>query len=609
MNFPALLALKKVSGLRISPNGSKCAFLVHTPQQAENNYKCSVYISDYTNASPLGANSVTGFVWANETTLIISRDEMQGTVFYKRPLNGDPDVPYAFAPFSATIEGFTDGALLISALRPITEEKAQEQGFWTVLDELPVWKDGVGYSAKFRRQLFLCNENGQPQRISPTAMDVREVSADNHRVVYAGCTPETLVGNADEIRCWDGSDHLVCKDVGEIVHIALGKNTIFLAALAPDSDAGAAPALMQVSPAGGTPTLLCNSKFIVGNHIVSDSGSQGCVFAADGDVLSFVATVNGSSQLYSMNPDGVPQCLTTDSGSIDQLDSRAGRIVFAGLRGCEKHEAYLLENGEQIITSLHTSFDVLPMEAISCEDAHGWAIRQKAADRSRAAVLVLHDGPQKSFGECYHFGMQLLASKGYVVLFVNLPGSVGYGNAFASLGGRWGDDDFDVLIRFLDIALESCPEIDPARLAIMGTGYGAYLAATAIGKSDRFTAAICDGVISNCVSMEATSDHGVEFSAKQMKASAYTRPDILWAHSPLSRIASMKTPTLILHGDLDRSSHLSQGQMLFTSLKIHNVPTRMCIFPGESHNLAATGTPACRDRYLTEILRWLEMYL
>lgn len=220
-----------------------------------------------------------------------------------------------------------------------------------------------------------------------------------------------------------------------------------------------------------------------------------------------------------------------------------------------------------------------------------------------------HDGPQQAFGKVYHFGMQLLAQNGYVVLFANLPGSMGYGKDFSMLDGHWGDDDCNGLVRFLDAALDACPEIDPSRLAVIGTGYGAYLAASATGKCNRFGAAICDGVISNCVSMVSTSDHGIAFAEKQMKACAFKQTGELWKRSPLSRIASMKTPTLLLHGENDRSSHLSQGQMLFTALKIHGVPARLCVFPGENHSLASKGTPLARDRYHSEILRWLKMYL
>jgi acylaminoacyl-peptidase len=612
MKYPELLSLRRCSHLSVSPGGGRCAFLVHTPSEAENSYVGRVYVSAFTgDSAPVGTEGVTGLAWIDEHTLLISRANCGGTALSKLSVMGGAEKPFATVPFAAAVDGFLGGEALLSARRPMTEEKAREDGSWTVLDELPIWVDGVGYRSKIRRRLFLCGSDGQMRCISPEEMDVHLVSADGSRVAYAGYTPGVLDGTADEIRCWDGADRLVCKDAGEIQQIALGVGTVFFAVLSPDKEAGAAPVLMQVSAAGGTPSMLYASELTVGSYIVSDAGSPGKVFAVSGDTLYFAATEKGATQLYSLVPGGKPQRLTDAAGSIDQLDVRAGRIVFAGLRGANCHEVYCLADGEQQLSSLHREGSVpyRPIAPIQHQTVQGWALREIAEDRTRPAVVFLHDGPQQAFGEVYHFGMQLLAQHGYEVLFANLPGSVGYGSRFAELGGRWGGEDCDALLAFIDAALAECPEIDPSRLAVMGTGYGAYLAAIAVGSTNRFAAAICDGVISNCISMEATSDHGAVFAAKQIKASSYANPEELWRRSPLSRIASMKTPTLILHGEDDRSSHLSQGQMLFTALKVQGVPVRMGIFPGESHQLASTGTPAARDRYYQEVLRWLDMYL
>lgn len=612
MKYPELLALRRSSHLSISPDGSKCAFLVHTPTEDENTYVGRIYVSSFTSSAPVGAPGVTGFTWMDGNTLLISRPAKgSGTAFFRLSAAGGSEEPFAEVPFEAAIEGLLDGELLLSAHRPITEEKAGEDGSWTVLEELPVWKDGMGYCSKIRRRLFLCPGGGPARCISPDSMDVRLVSTDSGRAVYAGYTSDVLDGPANEIHCWDGADSLLYKIPGKVTQLALSGPGVFLAALPPEAEAGAAPVLMRGSITGAALADLYTSELAIGNFIVSDAGSQGKVFTASGDTLYFVATENGSSQIYKLAAGAAPERLTSVPGSIDQLDVHAARIVFAGLRGPNCHEVYHLSGGEQLLSFLHREERIpfYPVTPIQHQNIQGWALREEAESMSHPAVLFLHDGPQLAFGPVYHFGMQLLAQHGYVVLLANLPGSIGYGDTFAALGGHWGETDCQALLSFLDAALAACPEIDPGRVAVMGTGYGAYLAATAAGRSDRFAAAICDGVISNCVSMEATSDHGPAFAAKHMKASGYTQPEKLWKCSPLSLVPSNKTPTLILHGELDRSSHLSQGQMLFTALKVHGVPARMCIFPGESHQLACTGTPAARERYYAEVLRWLALYL
>lgn len=611
MKHPELLNLRTVSDLRVSPGGNRCAFLVHSPREAENDYITQLYISDFVSTSPLPVTGITGLIWTDENTLMVARRQENGTQISRLSLHDCTETACFILPFAAQLEGFVAKQLLVSARRPITGEKALEKGYWTVLDELPLWDDAAGYRAKIRRQLFLCSLSGQVVRISPNELDIRMVSATADQVAYAGCIPSVLNDVANTIHLWDGTDHILCQGSGEITHLALGKDSVFFAALEQGAASGSSPALKQLTLNDGSAKMISNADLFIGNHIVSDTGCQGNVFCADGDTLYFVATVDGTSQIYTMTAGTEPQPLTFDSGCIDQLDIQGSRIAFTGLRNGSCHEVYFWDQCEQKITHLHEeeSLASRPAVSICCHGIQGWALREETDDKSCPAVLFLHDGPQLAFGEAYHFGMQLLARNGYVVLFANLPGSVGYGNNFASLAGCWGDNDYNALVQFLDTALESFPEIDPSRLAVIGTGYGAYLAAIATGNGNRFAAAICDGVISNCVSMVSTSDHGLAFAQNQMNACAFRQTEDLWNRSPLSRISAMKTPTLLLHGENDRSSHLSQGQMLFTALKVHGVPTRLCIFPGENHSLASQGSPLARDRYHSEMLRWLNLYL
>lgn len=613
MRFPELLALRHSSHLCISPSGNACAFLVHTPSQAENNYVSQIFISDYSRTSPIGSPGVTSFAWMDENTLVIARPICGGTAFFSLSIVDGTERPFAHVDLTAAaIAGVINGNLLISAQCHIGPEKDRGNNYWTILDELPIWKDDMGYCSKIRHKLFLCTSDGTIQCISPDKMDVRLISIDQSRVVYTGHTPNVLNRATDEIRCWDGADHFLYKSSDEITQIALGSNVVFFSAISSDQEAGTAPVIEQLPVAGGPAQIICSPELAIGNYVISDVGSCGKIFTANGDTLYFVATQNGCSQIYKLSPNLELVCLTSTMGSIDQLDVQSAHIVFAGLRGTNCHEVYYLNNNEEInISLLHKEGEIpyRPMTSIQHEGIQGWVLREEAEDQSCPAVILLHDGPQQAFGQVYHFGMQLLAQSGYEVLFVNLPGSIGYGNEYATLGGHWGEKDCDVLLQFLEFVLTVYPEIDPSRLAIMGTGYGAYLASLATSKTNCFAAAICDGTISNCISMEATSDHGLTFSAKQMKANSYTQPEKLWERSPLSRIASMKTPTLILHGEDDRSSHLSQGYMLFTALKVHNIPTRMCIFQGENHNLSSNGTLAARDRYFSEVIQWLSVYL
>ena len=70
-----------------------------------------------------------------------------------------------------------------------------------------------------------------------------------------------------------------------------------------------------------------------------------------------------------------------------------------------------------------------------------------------------------------------------------------------------------------------------------------------------------------------------------------------------------KTPTLFINSTEDYRCWMPEGISMFTALQLNNVPTRMCIFKGENHELSRSGKPRHRVRRLREIRQWLYHYI
>ena len=87
-------------------------------------------------------SGITSFAWVDDAALAVGRPSADSTQFALFVLKDGSEGTVWNIPFDARIEGWVLGQLLISARRPITEEKAQEDGSWTILDELPIWEDG-----------------------------------------------------------------------------------------------------------------------------------------------------------------------------------------------------------------------------------------------------------------------------------------------------------------------------------------------------------------------------------------------------------------------------------------------------------------------------------
>ena len=224
-------------------------------------------------------------------------------------------------------------------------------------------------------------------------------------------------------------------------------------------------------------------------------------------------------------------------------------------------------------------------------------------------VLHVHGGPKTVFGKVFHHEMQFLANNGYFVFFTNPRGSDGRGKEFADIRGKYGEIDFDDLMKFTDAVIKNYPALDEEKLAIMGGSYGGFMTNWAIGHTNRFKAACSQRSISNMTSEFLLTDIGYYFIDDQISATPWNNYEKLWHHSPLKYANKAQTPTLFIHSNEDYRCWIPEGIQMFSALKYHNVPARLVMFKGENHELSRSGKPMHRIRRLKEILDWFDNYL
>ena len=84
-----------------------------------------------------------------------------------------------------------------------------------------------------------------------------------------------------------------------------------------------------------------------------------------------------------------------------------------------------------------------------------------------------------------------------------------------------------------------------------------------------------------------------------------TREDVdkLWWHSPLKYADNCTTPTLFIHSDSDYRCWMVEGLSMFTALKMHGCPARLCLFKGETHELSRSGRPGKASRTARRVMR------
>jgi dipeptidyl aminopeptidase/acylaminoacyl peptidase len=199
--------------------------------------------------------------------------------------------------------------------------------------------------------------------------------------------------------------------------------------------------------------------------------------------------------------------------------------------------------------------------------------------------FLIHGGPQGAWGDdwSYRWNPELFAASGYLVVMINFHGSTGYGQKFIdSINGNWGGAPFEDLMKGLDYAEEHYPFIDKDRECALGASYGGYMANWILGHTNRFKCIVSHDGMFNTTSAWGTTEE-LWFNEWEFRGTPYTNRELYRKWSPHLFATSFKTPTLVIHGQLDYRLDVSEGFQLFTTLERLGVPSKMLYFPDEGH--------------------------
>jgi dipeptidyl aminopeptidase/acylaminoacyl peptidase len=221
------------------------------------------------------------------------------------------------------------------------------------------------------------------------------------------------------------------------------------------------------------------------------------------------------------------------------------------------------------------------------DKVQGFLVKPPNFDASKKypVKFLIHGGPQGAWGDdwSYRWNPELFAANGYVVIMINFHGSTGYGQKFIdAINGDWGGAPFEDLMKGLDYAEKTYPFIDKDRECALGASYGGYMANWVLGHTGRFKCIVSHDGMFNTESAWGTTEE-LWFNNWEFKGTPYTNPEMYEKWSPRNAAKSFKTPTLVIHGQLDYRLDVSEGFQLFTTLQTMGVPSKMLYFPDEGH--------------------------
>jgi len=220
-------------------------------------------------------------------------------------------------------------------------------------------------------------------------------------------------------------------------------------------------------------------------------------------------------------------------------------------------------------------------------------------------VLSIHGGPEGMYGEYFSTMRQLLASQGYVVLFLNPSGSTGYGEKLKrSIQYDWGGQCYRDLMMGIDY-LVSLGYVDTTRMVATGGSFGGYMVNWIGTQTDRFKCLVSHASVFNLESKYGTTDE-LFFPEWEFGGPPWENRELYRKFSPHNYAEQMKTPTLVIVGELDYRTPTDQSEQLFTTLKRKGIDSWFLRFPDEGHSI---NKPYNHRLWLDTIIRWLSRYL
>ncbi|MBI3347840.1 MAG: S9 family peptidase [Burkholderiales bacterium] len=260
------------------------------------------------------------------------------------------------------------------------------------------------------------------------------------------------------------------------------------------------------------------------------------------------------------------------------------RLSVLDQEGSRRIEAL---NEARLATHAFGRFEEVSIQGARGDDVQMWLTYPPGFDAKKKwpVMHVIHGGPHTAFGDSWHWrwNHQAFASQGYVVACVNYHGSSSFGHEFLdSITAHWGEYELQDVEAGTDWLLKKS-WVDKKRIVATGGSYGGYMVAWMNGhvKPGRYQAYVCHA---GCYDWQAMyADDAYSWHRKELGAAYWDDPAKIAAQSPHSFAHNFKTPTLVIHGQLDYRVPDAQGLAYYNTLKSLGVPARLVWFPDENH--------------------------
>ena len=515
------------------------------------------------------------------------------------------------------------------ARMPTSPEGADWAPSATVIDKLEYRSDSGGYLSDGYTHLFvLLADGGTPRQVTSGPYDHEghlEWSLDGSALIFSA--------NRQAEPAFDpiNSDlHRVDLDTGDITQLTMRQGPDSHPVISPDGDQiaylgfdderqGYQITRLHVMRMDG------GEKRVLTDELERDI--QNPTWGANGQYIYVQYDDKGTTRIARVSLDGDVQVLASNAGGLSigrpypgasfSIASN-GRVAFTQVGPHHPADVAVTRGqGVRRLTNLTEDLaatvewgrvEEMTYTADDGTELEGWIVTPPNFDPTKKYPLLLeiHGGPYANYGPRFSAEVQLYAAAGYVVLYTNPRGSTSYGKAFGNaIHKNYPGPDYGDLMAGVD-AVIARGSVDTDRLYVTGGSGGGVLTAWIVGNTDRFRAAVVAKPVINWYSFVLTSDGYPYYFQYWFSGPPWEHRDEYMDLSPISLVGNVTTPTMLLTGEEDYRTPMSETEQYYQALKMEKVETVMIRIPGASHGIASR--PSHLMSKVAHILEWFDRH-
>lgn len=649
-----IYGFRLVADPRVSPDGQRIAYVVTTIEKDKNDYRSSIYVSAVDGSTERRLTTADAKdsrpVWSpdgSRLAFLSNRAEMP-QIWSIRADGGEAWQVSGLDEGVGAFQWSPDGTSFVAVSKSVTktddaeDESDEEKSDVKHITKMRYKSNDEGFLDFKPRHLWIVpdGEGEARQLTNADASDSSPVWSPNGREI-------AFVTNRSDGREWNSVSEIwvVPANGGDERPLLSGDNAHFYSpSWSPDGSllavignweahaGGAYNAIVWTIPAGGgDPTNLTGEyDRSMGDFAMSDvytASDTRPLWTPGGQYLMLTTSDTGSTHLYSVPVSGgQPQKVTEGDRRVSGMSLSADGKTIAYVSGTatDPGNVYVSTDGGNNPSKITSLNDELLSEIALSEPEEFWVASQSDGQQIQGwvmkpvgfqpgkkypMILEIHGGPHGMYSNSFMHEFQLIAARGYVVVYTNPRGSQGYGESFTRYTHMaWGEKDLPDVMAAVDHIVGQ-GYVDENRLGVTGGSYGGYMTLWVIGHSDRFKAAVTQRCVSNLYSFYGTSDIGWNFGSYNFGGTPWEERERFMKYSPITYVNEMTTPLLIVHSEQDFRCPIEQAEQVFVSLKKLGRDVELVRIPDENHNLSRNGKPKHRIERLDYIIGWFDRYL